>query len=179
MVRESVPQFVLNEKINIKNHKYYVHDYDQSHKKELLLEKKFFSKPTTALNLDLLKKVALWKSPRSAGHVSNNTNEYVQEITSFSLRTKEERARIEAITILSGVGWPMASVILHFFHKDPYPILDFRALRSFNVEQPNQYHFEFWMAYVEACRNLSKKFSVDMRTLDKVLWMYDKSTHKE
>lgn len=60
------------------------------------------------LNKEQLLMVAKWKAPRSAGHVENNTNEYVEDVTSFAFSTQNERSRIEALTILDGVAWPTA-----------------------------------------------------------------------
>ena len=76
--------------------------------------------------------------------------------------------------LLDGVNWPTASVLLHFGARDPYPILDFRALWSLQVSVPKQYGFEFWWAYSECCRVLAKKHKVSMRTLDRALWQYSK-----
>jgi hypothetical protein len=125
-----------------------------------------------------LKTVAQWKAPRSARHIEENSEEYVKEITTFALAAKNERSRAEVLTNLDGVRWPMASVILHFFHKENYPILDFRALWSLSLELPAQYSFGFWWTYVEFCRSLSKETGVDMRTLDKALWQYSKENQE-
>lgn len=125
-----------------------------------------------------LKTVARWKSPRSAGHVEKNSEDYVAEITQFALTTKCERARVESLTLLDGVSWPTASVILHFFHRDCYPILDVRALWSASDDEsgdePNQYTFEFWWRYVEFCRKTAQTAGVELRTLDRALWQYSK-----
>ena len=127
------------------------------------------------LTREQLKKVAKWKATRAAGHANKNSEEYVREITFLAFSAKEERSRIEILTVLNGVGWPMASVILHFFHKDSYPILDFRALESVGSKQPRQYTFPFWWSYVEFCRALAHRNAVDMRTLDRALWRYSKN----
>jgi len=121
-----------------------------------------------------LKKIASWKAPRSAGNVLKNNDEYVREITRFALNAGNERARIESLTILDGVGWPTASVILHFFHKAPYPILDYRALWSVSMDVPTQYKFGFWWTYVKYCRQIASDADVDMRLLDTALWQYSK-----
>ena len=126
------------------------------------------------LTKDDLEAVAYWKAPRSSGHAQKNSQDYVSEITGFALRTNSERARIESLTILDGVSWPTASVILHLFHRDPYPILDFRALWSVSLEVPGQYTFGFWWPYVEFCRALATTAGVNMRTLDRALWQYSK-----
>jgi len=88
---------------------------------------------------DELRIIAQWKAPRSAGHMEDNPEEYVKEITGFALSAKTERARIEVLTTLDGVRWPTASVILHFFHPEPYSIMDFRALWSVSLPVPAQY----------------------------------------
>ncbi|MFH1924224.1 MAG: hypothetical protein ABIP48_30590, partial [Planctomycetota bacterium] len=124
------------------------------------------------LTKDDLQKVAYWKAPRSVHHIEKNCEEYIKEVTGFALRTTSERARIQALTVLDGVSWPTASVILHFFHEEKSPILDFRALWSLMVELPNQYTFSLWWPYVQFCRELSRRNRVDMRTLDRALWQY-------
>lgn len=118
--------------------------------------------------------IARWKSPRSAGRIANNSEEYIHEITSFALGALEERSRIEALTLLDGVSWPTASVILHLFHIEKYPILDYRALWSVCTEVPSHYSFELWFQYVTFCRSVSECANVDMRTLDRALWQYSK-----
>jgi hypothetical protein len=123
---------------------------------------------------DELRIVAQWKAPRSAGHIEDNPEEYVNEITAFALAARTERARIEVLTNLDGVRWPTASVILHFFHREPYPIMDFRALWTVSLAVPSQYSFGFWWPYVQFCRGLSKRLGMDMRTLDRALWQYSK-----
>ena len=116
-----------------------------------------------------LQAVADWKSPRSAGHIAKNSPKFVKEITRFTLSAHEERSRIEVLRLLHGVEWPMASVILHFYHSMPYPILDYRALYTVGMDVPNQYSFALWWQYVEFCRALAKRSGLDMRELDKAL----------
>jgi len=127
---------------------------------------------------DELRAVALWKAARSAGHVAKNSKAYVEEVTGVALRTSNERLRIESLTLLDGVQWPTASVILHLFHPERYPILDFRALWSVELDQPDIYKFGFWWTYVEFCRQLSERCAVDMRTLDRALWQYSKENQR-
>jgi hypothetical protein len=119
------------------------------------------------------------EGPRSAGHVEDNPEEYVKEITEFAFRATTERARIKVLTSLDGVRWPTASVILHFCHRAAYPIMDFRALWSVSLPVPAQYSFTFWWPYVQFCRELSKRTGLDMGTLDRALWQYSKENQNE
>ena len=116
-----------------------------------------------------------WKSPRSKHLVERNSVGFVEEVTRTALSTPEERLRIEVLTLLTGVGWPSASVLLHFAHVDPYPILDYRALWSLGIDHvPAAYDFDFWMAYTLFCRKLAAEVGVSMRQLDRALWQYSK-----
>lgn len=116
--------------------------------------------------------VGHWKSPRIAGHLRKNSEELVRETTRIALTTPVEALRMCVPQILAGVGFPMASVILHFFHKDEYPVLDFRALWSLGMQQPKDYSIQFWMQYVETCRARAARANVDMRALDRAMWQY-------
>jgi hypothetical protein len=68
----------------------------------------------------------------------------------------------------------MASAVLHFFHPDPYPVLDVRAVWSLGLEAGPGYTFEFWWAYVRACRELSRRLHLPMRSIDRALWQFSK-----
>jgi hypothetical protein len=121
-----------------------------------------------------LESVCRWKSPRALPLVRSNTDEEVREVTRWSLTTPHERLRIRSLQLLRGVSWPMASVVLHWFHTDPYPILDVRALWSLDVAAPQPYTFQFWWDYVRRCRELKATLSLSMRTIDRALWQYSK-----
>ncbi len=125
------------------------------------------------LKKDELQKIAYWKSPRTSGYIQYNDADYIRDITYCAFTATNERARIRVLSCLDGVGLPSASAILHLFHKDDYPIYDFRALWSIG-EQNDDYSFSFWWDYVEFCRDVANRNKVDMRTLDKALWQYSK-----
>lgn len=80
----------------------------------------------------------------------------------------------ESLTLLSGVGWPTASVILHLCHREPHPILDFRALWSLSCSVRSRYDYPFYAAYAAFTRALCKRIGCDSRTLDRALWQYSK-----
>jgi hypothetical protein len=113
-----------------------------------------------------------WKSPRIKPRCAANEAAFVEAVTRTALSTPNEHLREIVLTLLSGVGWPMASVILHFGHTRPYPILDFRALWSLGIDPPPIYSFEFWWEYTRFCRELAHESNVSMRVLDRALWQY-------
>ena len=119
--------------------------------------------------------IARWKSPRSSSRCAKNEPGFVEELTRLALApATSPRLRIECLTLLSGVNWPTASVILHFCHREVYPILDFRALWSLKCAVPSTYGYQFWADYVAFARGLCDKVGHDIRTVDRALWQYSK-----
>jgi hypothetical protein len=118
--------------------------------------------------------VCRWKTPRTAPLVRRNSPSQIRDATAFALETPDERLRIGSLLGLRGVSWPTASVVLHFFHRDPYPVLDVRATCSLGMRPPSAYSFEFWERYVHACRDLSRRLRLSMRTVDRALWQYSR-----
>lgn len=116
--------------------------------------------------------VCKWKSQRTRSRCQRNTPEEVAEATRISLSANNERLRIGALQCLQGVDLATASVLLHFAHRDPYPILDVRALWSWGFPKPPHYSFTLWQQYVHECRRLAKMLDVEMRVVDRALWQY-------
>ena len=117
-------------------------------------------------------KLTYWKTQRSKSHCEKNDGDYVQEVTRIAFNSRFERLRVETLNLLDGVGWPTASVLLHFGSKDPYPILDVRALWSLGIEKAPPYKFDFWWVYVSYCRDVAQRHKISMRCLDRALWGY-------
>jgi hypothetical protein len=116
-----------------------------------------------------------WKAPRSRRHAQRASDALVVEATREGFSSQCEELRIGIPALIPGMGYPVGSVLLHFFHSDPYPIIDYRALWSLGLDQNSAYYtFDRWWAYVEACRGLSQEAGVDMRVLDRALWQYSK-----
>jgi hypothetical protein len=119
--------------------------------------------------------VMLWKTQRTKSLCAQNTESAVVEATRLALTTADERQRMKALLGLRGIAYPTASTLLHFAHRDRYPILDVRAIWSLGVDQrPRFYSFEFWWDYVQTCRSLAREAGVPLRTLDRALWQYAK-----
>ena len=126
---------------------------------------------------DLIR-IARWKTPRSAPRVARNSERAVRDATRRALSAKDETARVEALLRLSGIGLPTASVILHFCHRDPYPILDVNALWSLSVDT-RRLGMAFWLDYADACRRLARRARCSMRTVDRALWQFAKENAPE
>jgi hypothetical protein len=121
---------------------------------------------------DDLEAVRRWKWPPSRGRPSASTPAMVEAATGVALSTACEQLRIEVLTLLDGVAWPVASVVLHFFHPDPYPVLDRLALRALGHAEPPRYDFALWADYTATCRRLAADLGLSMRALDRALWTF-------
>jgi hypothetical protein len=135
-------------------------------------------KTQQCLTKEQLLALAHWKSSRIVPKCAMNDADFVEEVTGKALRSKHERFKVESLKLLTGVAWPMASVILHFCHNDDYPILDYRALWSLRVHPVPRYTYDLWAEYTRVTRELATEAGVDMRTLDRALWQYSKERQR-
>ena len=119
-----------------------------------------------------------WKTPRTRPLCASNPEDVIIAATREALASRSERVRMESLTSLRGVGWPTASVILHFCGAQGYPILDVRALWSVSAMPPSKVDHEFWSRYVRYTRQLAARAGVTMRTLDRALWQYSKENQE-
>ena len=110
------------------------------------------------------------KNGRNIHKIKSNNDDFVKKMTGCALSSDTaERDRICYLRRLDGVGQAVASAILHWFHKDHYPIWSTPARNSVGIDSPKRGE---WEAYVSFCRCLAKKNKVNMRTLDRALWKY-------
>lgn len=117
--------------------------------------------------------VSQWKSRSVRPGREENDEATVRDVTSLAFSSSSERVRIEALLQLRGVTWSSASVLLHWGHPDPYPVLEPRVLWSVGIERnPRRFDFDFWWGYVRACRRYIEEAGIDARTLDRALWQY-------
>jgi len=168
--------------ITKKNIREYAQKYDRDYKEEnKRTEEKIKSllKRQRYLTRENLKTIGGWKAPRARKHYSNRKNsvQRVMKVSKFSFSTKDEKARIESLDSLSGVGYPMSSTILHFAFPNKYPIMDFRVIRSLGWKKPSTYNFNFWEKYCEKIRSISNRCCLHIRIVEKALWKYDEEKH--
>jgi hypothetical protein len=130
------------------------------------------------LTLGDLAEFGKWKAPRIVPRLGRNGSAFVEAVTAVALATPNEELGIKVLTLLDGVSWPVASVILHFTHEQRYPILDFRALWSVGINPPTTYDFPLWCAYTAFCRQVADEHSLTMRQLDRALWQYSKENQR-
>ena len=118
--------------------------------------------------------ICRWKTPRSQPRCAGNDDFTVRSVTRAAFGTTDESLKIDLLRTLEGVEWPTASTLLHFCDRRPYPILDVRALWSLGYSKAPHYTSEFWLAYLEFTRELARRLTLDIGTLDRALWQYSK-----
>lgn len=166
---------------NAKNIIKYVKCYDCQYNekaKKTEMELKKWLKRHDHLTKEKFLEICCWKAPRAFHHFKANSENEIIELTRKSFKASDECARIVSLVELNGVGYPIASAILHFKFPNKYPILDFRALESLGYKKRMTYNCKFWQEYVDKLRGLSKRFHVSMRELDKALWAHSKAISK-
>ncbi|MDE3059382.1 MAG: hypothetical protein KGJ06_00035 [Pseudomonadota bacterium] len=129
------------------------------------------------LTYDDLELIGMWKTRRQSRNYQKNDDDFVRDITRASFNKRSgEKFRIEVLTLLQGVHYPVASALLHVGYDDTYPIIDFRTLWSLWAIEPAhiKYTFELWSFYISACRKIAKDANVSVRTVDKALWQYSR-----
>ena len=116
--------------------------------------------------------VAHWKAPRLAHLTEKNTDDYIKEVMSQAFTVTDDWIKLRTLTRLQGVREPIASAILHFYDKNPYPILARPALWSAGMESKERTSYPFWLKYVQFCREIANRNNVTMRELDRALWKF-------
>jgi hypothetical protein len=159
----------------------YERGYDETaeiHLKELIRDR--FKQGQCSLTKRIFLGIATWKTPRQKPNYERNPPGLISEVTEIAFQKgRNERVRIELLTIVDGVQYPVASTLLHFAFPDRYPILDFRAVWSLGMEQPSAYTFEFWWEFVGRMRTESSRLRLPIRELDKALWAYSKENQPQ
>jgi len=126
--------------------------------------------------------IGRWKSPRPSRYYSENGDSRTRRVTQMSFGNRDERQRIESLLGskggLRGVGYPVASAILHFAFPNMYPIMDFRVIESLGWDVPSSYTFDFWQKYCTEVRRVASEHDLPIRTVEKALWMYSKEQSK-
>ncbi len=168
-------RMTINRKNILKYAKWYDRDYKEK-EKNTEDRMKYLLKKQRYMTRQNLIDIGDWKAPRARRHYSSrkNYNRRVMKISQFSFSTRDEKERIESLDSLWGVGYPVASTILHFAFPHKYPIIDFRVLGSlWGMKKPIHYDFSLWERYCNKIGAIAKKYRLPIRRLEKALWKYD------
>jgi hypothetical protein len=127
------------------------------------------------LDKDQFLKICYWKTPRTKSRCASNDEFSIRTISRAAFANHNESLKMDLLRTLVGVEWPTASTLLHFCDRQPYPILDYRALWSLGYDKVPRYTMEFWLEYLTFTRTLARRLKVDIGSLDRALWQYSKA----
>jgi hypothetical protein len=123
-----------------------------------------------------LLRVGRWKSARATSSLAKNSDELVAAVTRTALAAPT-LIKHRVLTILSGVGVPIASALLTIWKPEEFTVIDVRAistLRAAGLLQPGA-DLPPYVQYVDLCRRLAMDNRVDLRSLDRALWQWSAS----
>ena len=120
----------------------------------------------------LLAEIFEWKTKgRGRSRLLGNTDDEIADAMRLAVRAKTEPAAIAVLLGLNGVQVPVASAILTAIDPERYTVIDFRALKAVGSESTDR-TVNFYLAYLDACRDLAKAHRVTLRDLDRALWQW-------
>ncbi len=136
--------------------------------------------------IDELVKVDRWKNSSGRNHhnVIRNEEDDVRAITSLAFEAPEH-LRHRILSLLYGVGTPVASALLTVWRPDVHTVIDYRAIDALHLTSelpeviPATKYDEKYPQYNTRCRVLAKDLGVKLRTLDKALWMAGKASDQD
>lgn len=124
---------------------------------------------------ELFVRIARWKSVRKTPNYLENSDADVLAATRQGFAAAADIAAVAALTRLSGVAVRTASALLQWMAPERYPILDFRVLRALGEPEPSNYDDpHFYARFAERVRALASRLAIDLRTLDRAMWAWDK-----
>ena len=140
--------------------------------------RKTLDTPGGYLLKDELQEMGKWKHRALPSHIDKNPPGHVEKITAEAFSPGDDWEKLNKLISyyggLDGVRESVASVILHLYDPNKYPILDEHALRSVGIKEKYVHgpKYPFWQEYVDLCLAEAERYDVPMRTLDRALYKY-------
>lgn len=129
--------------------------------------------------------ICYWKEPRQRmrRHWQRNSEPLdeppIVQLTRRALATSDERARIETLLGLHGVGIPVASAILTILEPERYGVIDIRAwqvLHHYGAVSTNPdgrgFSIDEWLNYIGVLRDWAEHLAVSARRIEHTLYLY-------
>ncbi len=121
---------------------------------------------------DDLLAIGRWKAARATSRMSQNTDNEIHEITGLALSASEP-LRHRILTLLKGVGVPMASALLMAWDPQEYTVIDVRAVSSLVAHgeiSPTEGKLPPYLECLQVCRKIAQRCDRDLRTVDRALY---------
>ena len=127
------------------------------------------------LSKDLFVRLARWKSVRKTPDYLANSEDDIRRATASAFAAETDRAALEALMGLKGVALRTASALLHWMRPEHFPILDYRIVAALGEPEPGSYEdYAYYERTADQVRALATKHGIDLRTIDRALWTWQK-----
>lgn len=115
-----------------------------------------------------------WKiEKRGRSRILRNSDADISDALELSIRASTDRAAVAVLLGLHGVQLPVASAVLTAVFPNRFTIIDWRALEALGVST-KYLSVQFYLDYLNKCRELAGQYDVSLRTLDRALWQWSK-----
>ena len=129
-----------------------------------------------SLDRKLFLDLASWRNPRPRKWQESNFAQDIHAATAQAFRAGSAEEAIPALTALTGVGLRSAVGILHWMHPERFPALDARGVNALGLKVPKNWEdLTFYTKFVKRLLAIQRDLGVDLRTIDRALWAWDKS----
>ncbi len=127
------------------------------------------------LEKPLFVRLGRWKSVRPTKRYLSNSDPAIRTATATSMTARDDASAVSALVSLNGVALRTATAILHWLRPERYPILDVRILAALGEQAPKTYEdVAFYSRVGNRVREIAAKHALDLRTVDRALWAWDK-----
>ena len=137
------------------------------------------------LTLSELEAIFKWKLRtqyvRQKLHRENNTEDNIRLITktAFAIyhpdKNIEIALKLKTLSLIYGVGIPVAASILTLCFPEEYSVIDFRNWRQIfkQKEKKSSYTINEYIKYLEIIKGLAEKYSFTTQEIDLAIWQKD------
>ncbi|MDA1081825.1 MAG: hypothetical protein O2973_09130 [Gemmatimonadetes bacterium] len=127
------------------------------------------------LDKPLFVRLGRWKSVRPTKRYLSNSESQIRAATATAIAAGDDRSAVRALVSLNGVALRTATAMLHWLRPDRYPILDVRILAALGEQEPKTFEdVAFYSRVGNRVRDIAAKHALDLRTVDRALWAWDK-----
>jgi hypothetical protein len=119
--------------------------------------------------------LAGWKSKRPLRRYVTNDWRFIKTQTRDALASADRYQALKSLDSLDGVALRTATAILHWFRLADTPILDQRVVAAVGRTPPTSWErIDFYREVAEEILFEARRVDVDLRTMDRALWAWDK-----
>lgn len=109
----------------------------------------------------------------------NNVNpKLIVDISKLAFTADSDKTRLKLLTVIDGVGYAIATVILTFFNPQNYGILDFHAWNAIFQDGKKTFGERECLRFIGELRRIAREVDLPCRDVEKALFKKDKLKRK-